>query len=75
MDKVKIGGWKTKASATALILIGLGGIIQGVLSAIDGNVDGGLAAAKGGVFSIAAGLSLVGIGHKIEKAKAAIETK
>lgn len=73
MEKVKIGGWKTKASATALILIGLAGVIQGAVSAASGDFESGMVAVKGGVASIAGGLGLLGIGHKAEKVKALLE--
>lgn len=73
MKKVKIGGWKTKAGATGLILIGLGGIIQGGLMALDGDFEGGIGAVKIGVASVAGGLATLGIGHKAEKVKALLE--
>lgn len=73
MKKVKIGGWKTKASAAALMLIGVAGVLQGAILAASGDFESGMTAVKGGVASIAGGLGLLGIGHKAEKVKALLE--
>jgi hypothetical protein len=71
MEKINIGGWKTKTAAAGLILIGAGSVLQGASQMLDGDFEGGMAVAKGGVLSVSTGLGLLGIGHKIEKAKAA----
>lgn len=73
MDKVKIGGWKTKAAAAGFMLIGLGSMLQGAVSMIDGDFETGIATVKGGMASFAAGFGLIGLGHKAEKIKALLE--
>ena len=54
-------GWKTWASGIASILSG----IVAILLAITGEGDGDLMA---GISLIIAGLAILGIGHKVEKA-------
>lgn len=69
--KVKIGGWKTKSAAAGLILVGAGSVLQGASQMLDGDFEAGMAVVKGGITSFGLGLGMLGIGHKIEKAKVA----
>ena len=67
--KVKVGGWKTKTAAAASILTGMASVATGVVQALDGNFDIAMATIKGGIATAAVGLGMLGIGHKVEKAK------
>lgn len=58
-----MGGWKTWVAAIGMILTGLGLIIAGMVSdPIEGDKI------KQGLTLLFAGLGMIGLGHKIEKA-------
>lgn len=64
---VPIGGWKTKVGGGLAIVVGLGGYALWFLGyqGLSGDVALGFAAA---------GFVALGLGHKFEKVKAAIES-
>lgn len=68
--KIKIGGWKTKTSAAALIFTGLATIATGLVQILDGNFDTGIGIIQEGFISLSTGGGILGIGHKVEKNKA-----
>lgn len=61
--QLEMTGWKTKAAGVGAIASGVGLVIAGVVGETF-NFD----TVKQGVAAIIAGLSILGIGHKIEKA-------
>lgn len=64
-----MSGWKTKAGATGMILMGLGTMIAGIMEFVEG-VPTGAEKVQTGFFMVTGGLATLGIGHKIEKAGA-----
>jgi len=67
LQSVSIGGWKTKAGGGLAIVVGLGGYVLGFLGyqGLTGDVALGF---------IAGGFIALGLGHKFEKIKAAVES-
>lgn len=67
----KLDGYKTKIGGVGLILVGVTGIISQIFP------DQGLPVVdlETAIGSMAAGLAALGIGHKVEKAKAVIESQ
>jgi hypothetical protein len=65
-------GWKTWLSGLALIVTGLFAAIQGIVDLLSGGTGEGLQAA---IMTIASGLAVLGIGHKVEKAGIILKKK
>ena len=58
-------GWKTWLSGLGLIATGLFAAIQAIVDLLGGGTGTGLQEA---ILTIASGLAVLGIGHKLEKA-------
>lgn len=59
--EVRMKGWKTKLAGLSAIIGGVGLVVKSVS-------EGDFAGVKEGVMAVIAGLAVLGIGHKIEKA-------
>lgn len=62
-----MNGWKTKTAAIGTILMGVGTMLTEAINMIQGE-GGDTETLKGGMLMVTAGLGMLGIGHKIEKA-------
>jgi hypothetical protein len=58
-----LSGWKTNASGYALIMTGMGQILNGLAHDLDWNM------VIAGFTNAGTGLGVLGIGHKVEKAR------